>query len=386
MADHVIDFGLGVEAADAEADARMGEFVADAEGPEHVARFEAGARAGGPAGDGHILDTHHEAFAFHVSEADVRVARQALGRVAVQVRLGKLVHDPLAKPFAEPISAFDLSGHFAPRDVAGSTESDDHGNGKRAGTHTAFVATAVDHRFEPHAGILLANVQSPDALRPVNLVGREAEQVDAHVFDVDGNLAHSLDRVGVKEDALFLAQFADSLDRLNGADFVVRGHDRDEYRFVRHRGANLLGRHLAELVHGQIRDLEAIAFEPLAGVEHGLVLGRLRDDVVALLLVHRGNALDGQVVALGRAARENNFLGRGTDQGRDLIAGFLDGRFRFPSIRMAATGGIPELLREVRQHGLDHARIDPRRGVVVHVNRRRHHGREFLRYYRAASG
>ena len=38
------------------------------------------------------------------------------------------------------------------------------------------------------------------------------------------------------------------------------------------------------------------------------MLGHGRDDVIALVLVELGNALDGEVVALGRAAGEYDFL------------------------------------------------------------------------------
>src|SRR5438132_6233894 len=106
---------------------------------------------------------------------------------------------------------------------------------------------------------------------------------------------------------------------------------------------------LPVLVYRKVRDLEAVAFEALASVDHGLVLGGLRDDVVALLLVHGGDALDRQVVALGGAAGEDDLLGRRSDQGGDLVAGFLDGGFGLPAEGVAAAGRVPELLREVRQ-------------------------------------
>jgi hypothetical protein len=48
--------------------------------------------------------------------------------------------------------------------------------------------------------------------------------------------------------------------------------------------------------HRQIGDAIAVLLQALAGIEHGLVLGDRRDDVVALLGVHLGHALDGEVV------------------------------------------------------------------------------------------
>ena len=69
-----------------------------------------------------------------------------------------------------------------------------------------------------------------------------------------------------------------------------------------------------------------------------------------------------------------SFAGR-ADQGGDLLAGLLDGRLRLPAEGVAAAGRVAELLGEVRQHRLDHARVGPRRRVVVHVDRRLHRHR-----------
>ena len=58
----------------------------------------------------------------------------------------------------------------------------------------------------------------------------------------------------------------------------------DDDRLVGHRGGDLLGRDEAVLRRREVRDLEALALQALAGVEHALVLGLDGDDVVALLL------------------------------------------------------------------------------------------------------
>ena len=94
------------------------------------------------------------------------------------------------------------------------------------------------------------------------------------------------------------------------------------------------------------------------------------DDVIALLAVHLGDALDRQVVRFGGAAREDDFLGVGADQIGDLLARLFDRLFGFPPERMVAARRVAEVLREVRQHRLDDARIDRRRRVIVHVDRK----------------
>ncbi len=131
-------------------------------------------------------------------------------------------------------------------------------------------------------------------------------------------------------------------------------------------------------LHGQVGDAVAILLELLAGVEHGLVLGDLGDDVVAALAVHLGDALDGEVVGLGGAGGEDDLLGGGADQFGDLLAGFLDGLFGFPAEGVVAAGGVAEDAGEVRHHGLEHARVERRGRVVVHVDRQLHAGGQRL--------
>jgi hypothetical protein len=102
------------------------------------------------------------------------------------------------------------------------------------------------------------------------------------------------------------------------------------------------------------------------------VLGHARDDVVALLAVHLGDALDREVVRLGCAAGEDDFLGRGPDQIGHLLARRFDRLFGVPAKGVIAARRIPEVLREEREHRLDDARINRRRGVIVHVDGKLH--------------
>ncbi len=231
------------------------------------------------------------------------------------------------------------------------------------------MATAVHLRSQPHARSLRANPKRADSLRPVNLVRRDRREVDAGLFHIDRHLADRLDGVAMKDDALFLGDLADLGNRMNRADLVVGPHDRDEHGLVGDRAAHRVGIDHPVLVDRQIGDRRlARPLERAATVEHRLMLGDASDDVVALVLVKLDDALDCKVVGLGGAAGENNFLGLGADQRRDLIARAIDGLFRFPSEAVVAAGGIAELLGEIRQHRIEHARIDARGRVIVHVN------------------
>src|SRR6266704_1787693 len=118
---------------------------------------------------------------------------------------------------------------------------------------------------------------------------------------------------------------------------------------------------------------DRLPFERLAGVEHRLVLGRGRDDVISLVLVELDHALDGEIVRLRGAAREDDLLRLGIDETGDPLAAYLDGLLRFPAEPMAAARGISEDAAQVRHHRLEHPGVEGCRGVVVHVDARAHH-------------
>ena len=110
------------------------------------------------------------------------------------------------------------------------------------------------------------------------------------------------------------------------------------------------------LIHRQIgHGRLAGTFKRSATVQHRLVLGDAGDDVVALFAVKLDHALDCQIVGLGRAAGENDFLGLGVDQRGDLVARALSTASSASQpklwLRLAA---LPNFSREIRQHRLEH--------------------------------
>ena len=170
------------------------------------------------------------------------------------------------------------------------------------------MSAAVDLRHQLHARILAPHVERAHALRSIKLVRGNRRDVDVVLNHVERHLADSLHRIAVKQHAALVAQRADLANGLQHANLVVRRHDRDENRLVVHRALQVVEIDAAVLLHRQIGHAEAMLLQPLAAVEHRLVLGRLGDDVVALLAIHLGDALDGEVVALGGAGGEDDFL------------------------------------------------------------------------------
>src|SRR5688500_3858124 len=94
---------------------------------------------------------------------------------------------------AEPVSLLvDLFGRNLGRDA----EACDSGDVERARTQAALVAPTVKDGFDRHRR---SDEQRADALRPTGLVRRERGEIDTPRVEIDGNVAKSLDRVGMDE-------------------------------------------------------------------------------------------------------------------------------------------------------------------------------------------
>src|SRR5262245_26180741 len=193
--------------------------------------------------------------------------------------------EALLEPVAEREQALRLFRHFLLRDFTSLAEADDSRNVQRAGAHAAFVAAAVDDGRELNTRIAAANVQSTDALRSVSFMAADGEQVDVVFLHVHRNFAYGLHFLDVKDNAIFLGDFADFRDRIDYANLVVGVHDGDQDRFWRNGLADIFRINAAILANGQVGDLVAVLFQALAGVEHSLVLDGLGNDVIALFAI-----------------------------------------------------------------------------------------------------
>ena len=205
-------------------------------------------------------------------------------------------------------------------------------------------------------------------------MAREAHEVDVERVDVERQLPEHLRRVGVEERAARAAERADLGERLQRADLVVDGHDRDERRV----GPRVeRGRELGEVdearlaADGQVRHVEALLLERAARVEHALVLGHGRDHVALPALEEPGHALDRHVVRFGGAGGEDYLAGIGVDHLRHLLARVLDRVTGFPAIGMRCRMRIAEGLGEIGGHRRHDARVDRRRRLVIKIDRAR---------------
>ncbi len=190
----------------------------------------------------------------------------------------------------------------------------------------------MDQRLEAHAR-LAPDIERAHALRPVDLVAGDRQQVDVHRIDVERDLADRLRRVGVEVDLALAADLADLGQRLDHADLVVHRHHRHDAGVRADRGLQLLEVDEAVLLDRQIGDLEAFQLQVAAGIQHALMLGHHGDDVVLLALVEMRDALEREVVRFGRAGGEDDLLLVRADDRRDLSARLLHRLLRLPSRR-----------------------------------------------------
>ena len=241
------------------------------------------------------------------------------------------------------------------------------------------MTTAVDDRGDAHPRSLAAHVQRAHALGAVHQMRGAREQIDAHRLHVHGDLPDRLRGIGMEEDALALAQLADGADVLDGPDLVVGEHHGDQDRLVGQRLGDLLDVDQAVGLDRHVGDLDSLSLQALGDVEARALLDHRGDDVVALLAVHVGHALEGEVDRLGAAGRQHDLFGIASpDQRGELAARRVDRRLRLPSEGMVPAGRVTVLLREVGQHGLNHPRISRRGRLRVHEDRELHRHRSPL--------
>src|SRR5487761_1960315 len=361
-----IDLFRGVEAADGKANGGMRQFVRAPQRAQHVGRLQAGGGAGRARGYGDFLDAHDQRLAFDEVEADVEIARNAPIQVAVQVHFLDFAQ-AVPQAVAQAANALVLGGHLQPRDAERLAHAYDLVRGERTRAHAALVPAAVNLRLDAHAR-LPAHVLRAYAFGPVDLVRGDGHQVDLELLQIDFDLARRLHRVAMENDALGAADFTDRGDVLDHADFVVDHHYRHEDGVGADRRLEFFQIEQAVRLRAEIGRLEALALEVAHRVQHRLVLGLDRDDVLALALIEMRRTLDREVVAFRCPRSPDDFLGVGVEQRRHMRARLLHRCLGFPAIGMRAAGGIAELLGQIGNHLGGDARINRRRRRVVKVN------------------
>src|SRR5258705_9350770 len=368
--DGVVDLFLGGEAADREADRAVRELVRAPERAQDVRRLETRRSAGRARGYRHVLDPHDQGLAFDEVEADVEVSGYAPLHVAVDVDLFHVL-EAGQQPVAQGADAFALGRQLELGDAERLAHADDLVGRERSRAQAPLVAAAVNLGLDTHAR-LPAHVQGAYAFRAVHLVRGHRQKVNFQLLQIHRDLSCGLYRVAVEDDALQAADLADLGDRLDHADLVVDHHHRDEDGIGTQRRLELFQIEQAVLPRIEEGRFETLALELAHGIEHRLVLGLHRDDVLALALVEIRRALDGEVVAFRRARSPDDLLRVGVQERRDVRARLLHRLLRVPAECVRAARRVAELLGEEGDHLLRHARVHRRGRGIVEVDRKFH--------------
>ena len=168
----------------------------------------------------------------------------------------------------------------------------------------------------------LANVKRTHALRSIELVSRNAQQIDAQFGRIDGDLACGLGRIGVHQDAPLAGHSGDLADRLDRPHLVVGVHDAHQDGPFRDGFFESLHVDDPVRIDGHTGDLVPVSGQELADLRDGGMFEGRGDDVITLPAMHPCSAFDGMVVRFRPAAREEDLGGAAVEQLRHLPAAF----------------------------------------------------------------
>ena len=202
-------------------------------------------------------------------------------------------------------------GHVLVHVVAGILQSSSHaadtGNILRTSPLAPLLGTAFNQVLNGEA---LADIQGAYALGAVELVAGQAKHVDVLFLDVDVQMAHRLNRIGVEGHARFFANGADFCDGQNGADFIVGVHNCHQAGIFPDGILDLLGGDGMALAHIQVGYLKAFLLQLGQSVQHSVVLKGGGDNVLLILPgAVVGGGTNGLVVCLAAAGGEDNLSG-----------------------------------------------------------------------------
>ncbi len=179
------------------------------------------------------------------------------------------------------------------------------------------MATAEAHRLYVPAA-RTPHVQRADALRAVQLMSGERNEICRNSADVERDFSGGLRGVGVKHDTALTTNFTNGRNIGDHADLVVGVHKRRQHGVVPKRSAHFLNCEVTILVRRQIRHGEAFLLQALARIEHSFVLDLRRHEMPSAARVGTRNAENRQVYGLRGAGGENNLIRLCTDQDRNV--------------------------------------------------------------------
>src|SRR5215831_917202 len=272
--------------------------------------------AGGTCGGGNAIESFENLCADAAGERDVERVRQPVVRMPVE-------DDPVAEGLSQPLpevvpeGAYVLDWREISSQLTGLPEPDGQQRTFRARAAAAFMPPTVDERLERGA---TANVKSANALRRMDLVTSDGEQVDAKLVHVRGNLSHRLRRVGVEVNSPQASDATHLGDWLDCPHLVVGMHDADENGPRRDRPHDIARVDMSKAIDRDDSHLEAQLLQEPAWPKDCRMLDRASDDVVTFTFQSPSHPLEGEVVGLAAATGEDDFMVLGAEQRRYLAA------------------------------------------------------------------
>ena len=220
-----VDFFDGGFVSEREADGGLSEVLGDAHGEEDMGGEDGADHASGAAGgaDAGEVEADEEAFAVKIGEADIeRIGEGMLGgSIANGARVKGL--DAVPETIAKDCLAGAFGVHGIEGEVDGVSEADDGGGIFRSWSASIFVGAAV---LEGVDGLPCFEVEKSRAFGAVKLVSGDGKGIE--VLSIEGIFAEGLDGIAMEENSFGAAEGGDFGDGLDGAGFVVGGHDGNE--------------------------------------------------------------------------------------------------------------------------------------------------------------
>ena len=181
-------------------------------------------------------------------------------------------------------------------------------------------------------------------------------------------MPRGLHGVGVEQHARLAADGADLADRQDGANLVVGVHDGNQARILADGVFHLLRRHGTDGADGEQLDGEALFFELLERVQHGVVLECGRNDVLfALALAEARGGDDGLIVGLAAAGGEVDLARGGVQALGDAVARAEQRLGRLLADGVQARGVAVDRFH-IGEHGVDRCAAHLGRRGVIRVN------------------
>ena len=322
-----IDLAVGRGPAGGAAQRSGGEIVRVAHRPEDVRRQWRPAGACGP-GRG-FNSVHVEGREEHIAPDARKRKRCKPGRLGSAGRGHDRVRDGFRHGRDQSLTQHRLAACLIDAEPFGKLgrrgEADDARDVLSGASPVALLATTCVLGGECHP---VAHPERADALRPVNLVCGEREQVDVQHLGLERDPAERLHGVGVDQRPRIAPahRLGDRRDILDGTGLVIDEHDgnQDGLGGDGRRDGGRVDAAVSIAAGDGVRG-QAGFLEMPRGLEDRIVLDRTHHQVMAALrapsLHHPAHR---EVVGLGARSGEDDLALRATEHRRDPVAGRVD--------------------------------------------------------------